>query len=322
MFYKNSKKFFFNFHFFQYFYLYYKLKNKKICSFFNFQYLIYFCNQYIKGYSNKDIDSYFSTKLPVDDLNIPLNYRLYIALKYSLKDIKYSIHGGGSYIYINKHDIFLKSNTIMFRNDLFYGLKKMSTLVSNNESNNNIISFAPYWFTNKRTVFQGQQFLSTNEQLSFINKLSIKYLNYKILIRDPSKFIQKYNLVNHKYILDVTSKDQRIYKSGSLWSSDFHNSKIIYVSAFLTLGLQLLFADKPCIVLVNKKNLYPHLKSYSEQLFNAGVFVENFEDCILFNDDIEIKNWWLSSQTTRKTFLKHYISGITKHFHIDKINYV
>ena len=47
----------------------------------------------------------------------------------------------------------------------FYGLKKMSTLVSNNESNNNIISFAPYWFINKRTVFQGQQFLSTNESI-------------------------------------------------------------------------------------------------------------------------------------------------------------
>lgn len=261
------------------------------------------------------------TKLKIlDQMNFSIEERVKLAKKISFKSLDVSVHGGGYFLYKNLADKFYfeYAKSSFLREDLFFGFYEKYKVLSKKKYSKNkpiIISFAPYFFDANPIEVVGQNVPGIDENLNFIKKLSRSYNDseIKLIIRDPSK--ASYRIFQHqsfkdfrKVKFDIGEKNQKKFLSGANWSNNFLKSNIVYSGSFFTLSLQLLFANRPSISLVNSKNLYSPLKAESENLIKVGVFCESLDQMILFDSDEEITNWWANTKKARLSFLKEYLS--------------
>lgn len=149
------------------------------------------------------------------------------------------------------------------------------------------------------------------------------YSSSIIVYRDPTGFVRKlHKTFSEQVVYDTNPKDQRLFKSGSTWTSEFSNSNIVYVSGFFTLGLQLLYANVPCIIFVTPDSIYPHLKTSSNELLRLGVFVDSISDLRSFSSQFDLNKWWDESYAIRNSFLSEYETGIINFFGIKHLTYI
>ena len=252
----------------------------------------------------------------IDNLNFGLNQRCMIAREFAKKKITPAIHGGGYFIYeFSDFDTFpWQSSEIIFREELMCAFPKPNELLTMCHGSKSItVGLGAYWFKTDGGQIFGQNFLSEQEQINLIQSLCLWYKSENILVRDPTKLIshfKKQQLTNCR--VDLGDKDQIFFTSGSIWPNEFVQTDLKIVTAFFTLGLQLLLSNQPAIIFVTNKSLYPRLYEPAKRLVELGVFVQNKEDIIRFNDVAHLQSWWHGTLEARRLFLCSYIENIEK----------
>ena len=254
-----------------------------------------------------------------DSMNFSLENRIKLTNSISSNPLEVNIHGGGYFLYKNLSDKFYfeYAKNSHLRENLFFGLHSQMQFISEKKSKKKqefMVSFAPYYYDVTPVEIFGQVVPGIIENLNFIRKLCNQYysLTDKITIRDPSnashKILRKKNsafLSNLEF--DLGQKNQREIDVGAYWSENFIKSDIVYVGSFFTLSLQLLFANKPFISLINTNNLYSILYEEAKELTEYKVFSKNLNDMISFETKEDIFNWWQESKEARFRFLEKYL---------------
>ena len=254
-----------------------------------------------------------------DSMNFSLENRIKLTNNISSNPLEVSVHGGGYFLYKNLSDKFYfdYARNSYLRETLFFGLHNQMQYVSEKKSKKKkefIVSFAPYFYDVTSVEVTGQVVPGISENLNFMTKLHKQYYSSveKIIIRDPSgasyKILRKKNadyLTNLEF--DLGQKNQRDIDKGADWSKNFIKSDITYVGSFFTLSLQLLFANKPFVSLINTNNLYSIFNEEAKELTEYKVFSTSLNDMIFFRSKEDIYNWWQQSKEARFRFLEKYL---------------
>lgn len=247
----------------------------------------------------------------IDDLNMPLSQRFEFAISKKYDSLIPGVHGGGFLIYkgFPFDDFDWRQSQMVLNLSYFKLIPRLSNKTKDTKAVS--VSVAPYWFHKLGGRFSSQDFLSTNAHVKLINSLQSDYGLGQIVIRDPSRLATYFkNEVFHDIHIDCGEKIKSTSDPALGWSKEFLQADLKIVTAFFTLGLQLLYANQPVIIYVTRSSFYEVYMPEVDELIECGVFITELNTIRKFSNLEELHLWWDESEKVRKEFIKKYLEQI------------